>query len=82
MTVSNHGSTELAASPEPGDELNPDDPLAEDKTPALDITLDETKRILADLVNLSAPGNSLAATAPAGKKPAGSGQSQTGEGRN
>ena len=45
------------------DDANPDadeDVAAEDKVPAVDVTLKETKRILLDLVGLSIPNTAIA----------------------
>jgi carboxyl-terminal processing protease len=49
-----------------GDEA--DDESADDQAPALDFTLDETKRILADFINLSGKPNLLAVTQSAATK--------------
>ena len=44
------------------------DELAEDQVPPLDFTLDETKRILVDFINLSGMPNLLAVTQSAATK--------------
>ena len=49
-----------------GDEA--DDESADDRAPALDFNLDETKRILADFINLSGKPNLLAVTQSAATK--------------
>jgi hypothetical protein len=49
-----------------GDET--DDESADDQAPALDFTLDETKRILVDFINLSGKPNLLAVTQSAATK--------------
>ncbi len=54
--------------PASGDEA--DDELADEQAPALDFTLDETRRILVDFINLSGKPNLLAVTQPAVTQPA------------